>query len=183
VNPYLSDRETDILIDLINGVSPRAMMEFGCNYGRTAKMILEWVPSLERYIGIDVPRDYVPVLACQRSEVPMMPGFFARDDARFELMVLPGGTRDLATGEMVDAIFIDGDHSAEGVLHDSLLARRMVRAGGLIVWHDYGNEAVDVTEVLRQLAKDGWPLSEVCETWLAFMHVPSEVTSKFEKRE
>jgi hypothetical protein len=34
-------------------------------------------------------------------------------------------------------VFIDGAHSAEYLENDTALALRMVRPGGIIVWHDY----------------------------------------------
>jgi len=36
-----------------------------------------------------------------------------------------------------DTVFIDGGHSAEVVENDSRLAMRLVRPGGLVMWHDY----------------------------------------------
>jgi hypothetical protein len=56
------------------------------------------------------------------------------------------------------------------VLQDSRTARALVRQGGVIVWHDYRNGAVEVTPVLDRLAADeGWPLLHVEGTWLAFL--------------
>ena len=37
----------------------------------------------------------------------------------------------------VDLIFIDGDHSYKAVLEDTEVALRLIRPGGLIIWHDY----------------------------------------------
>lgn len=165
---YLSANETSILIELVGSVSPRVMIEFGCNTGITAKRVLESVPTLERYIGIDVEPDHVPTLSCQIGEVPEMAGAYAADDDRFFLLSSP--TLDLSAEhlEPCDAAFIDGDHSEAGVTHDSLLARRLVRPGGIIVWHDYGNPAVEVTGVLERL---GWPIKSVENSWLAFVRV------------
>jgi predicted O-methyltransferase YrrM len=40
-------------------------------------------------------------------------------------------------GETFDLIYIDGDHSRDAVLMDSLLAWPMLKHGGLIIWDDY----------------------------------------------
>lgn len=172
-NPYLNARETAIVVDLVASVTPRVVLEFGCNSGRTAKAILDQVPSIECYVGVDVPRDYVPALTCQRGEIPLRPGYYARRDPRFELMILPDGTRGLRSSlELAaDAIFIDGDHSYFGAMHDSKLARALVRAGGIIIWHDAGNPTVEVTAVLEDLMIEGWSLEQVENSWLAFMRV------------
>lgn len=42
----------------------------------------------------------------------------------------------LANGS-VDVIYIDGDHSYQGVKNDLAIARQLVRKGGLICGHDY----------------------------------------------
>lgn len=170
-NPYLNENETSTLVSLIQSVSPRVMIEFGCNIGRTAKMILDTVTSLETYIGIDVPFDHEPTLRCQRQEIPYTPGWFAASDPRFYLLVREQGS--LALGpidlEFCDAVFIDGDHSERAVRHDSHLARKLIRPGGIIVWHDDGNPAVEVTQALSGLRDEGWPIQSVEGTWLAFM--------------
>src|SRR6516164_5081076 len=115
---YLNWRETELLIALVRSVQPRVMIEFGTNLGITAKRVLENVPTLERYIGIDVPFDHVPPLANQRDEVPMSAGCFAADDPRFWLMLAdPALTPDAL--EPCDAAFIDGDHSEAGVAADT----------------------------------------------------------------
>ena len=36
-----------------------------------------------------------------------------------------------------DLVFIDGDHSCRAVLSDSMNALRLIKPGGLIVWHDF----------------------------------------------
>jgi predicted O-methyltransferase YrrM len=170
-NPYLGNEETAILLALIASVAPVVMLEFGVNRGITARHILNAVPTIERYLGIDVPHDHRPPLACQHGEVPAQAGEHALDDPRFELLLREHGSRDLVADDLpaCDAAFIDGDHSYKAVLHDSALARARVRPGGIVVWHDYTNAAVEVTPALDQLAADGWPIRRVDGTWLALM--------------
>jgi predicted O-methyltransferase YrrM len=166
---YLNETETSILVDLVKSVSPRVMVEFGCNIGITSKRVLENVETLERYVGVDVGPSHTTTLVCQASEVPERAGVFAADDPRFFLLTSPSiklGADDL---EPCDAVFIDGDHSDEAVTHESYLSEELVRRGGIIIWHDYGNPAVEVTTALERLALDGWPIRSVEGSWLAFM--------------
>ena len=52
----------------------------------------------------------------------------------------------------VDLMFVDGAHSYEYVLSDSDAAHRMVKPGGLILWHDYDSRWFPgVTRALNQL--------------------------------
>jgi len=170
-NPYLGTRETAIVVRLVSSVAPLVVAEFGVQLGKTAKAILDATPSIETYIGIDVAWHFRTRLKCQQSEVPSAAGLYARDDARFKLLRLELGSAALAPDDLepIDAAFIDGDHSAAGVLADSVLARDLLRPGGVVVWHDYANPAVEVTSVLDRLASSGWPICRVEDTWLAFM--------------
>jgi len=174
---YLNDGEMELIAALVSGA--QSMLEIGCRDGRTARVLLHNVPSLHRYIGVDVPPSYQPALAHQRSEMVSHPGHLALADPRFEVIVRENGSLDLTPQhfaafdyEPFDAAFIDGDHSEDVVMHDSLLAREIVRKGGVIVWHDYFNGAVEVHRVLDDLQRQDWPLKHIEGTWLAFMRVP-----------
>jgi predicted O-methyltransferase YrrM len=172
-NPYLRPDELSIIVALVNSVAARVMIEFGCNVGRTAKTLLDNVPTLERYIGIDVPYGHVPTLAQQRGETPAMPGLWVADDPRFVLMIRERGSLDLGVQDLepCDAAFIDGDHSHITVIRDSEIARALVRPGGIIIWHDDGNPAVEVTQALDLLCRQGWPIEHVEESWIAFRRI------------
>jgi predicted O-methyltransferase YrrM len=166
---YLNGYETSILLALVRSVRPRVMIEFGCNDGITAKRMLENLPSLQKYIGIDVPFGHNPTLLCQLTETPVNAGWCAADDPRF--FYLEKRSQLLCTDDLepCDAVFIDGDHSCEAVMHESRLVRRLIRTPGLIAWHDYSNPAVEVTEALDTLHSEGWPINCVEGSWLAFM--------------
>ena len=165
---YLGAQETAILAALVGSVAPRVMIEFGCNRGTTARRLLENVPTLGRYIGIDVPPDWMPTLSCQQSEIPRHAGTDAAGDARFFLLTAPSRSLRVEHLEPCDAVFIDGDHSLPAVLHESHLVRVLLRPGGIICWHDYGNPAVEVTQALDALQAQGWPICTVENSWLAF---------------
>jgi spermidine synthase len=168
-NPYLGEHETAALVELIASVRPQVMLEFGVNRGLTARAVLAAVPSIQLYIGVDVPFWFKTRLACQQDEVPFEPAEYVAADPRFALLQQESTRLTAEELEPVDAVFIDGDHSAIGVEHDSRLARELLRPGGIMVWHDYGNPAVEVTDVLDRLTKEGWRISHVPKTWLAYL--------------
>jgi predicted O-methyltransferase YrrM len=165
---YLQAGEMEIITMLVRSVEAKTMVEIGCRDGRTARVLLGNVTSLERYIGIDVPMSYVPALAHQRAEMVSDPGHLAADDPRFELIISARGSLDLRGLPPCEAVFIDGDHGEEAVMHDSRLADGAVRSGGIIIWHDASNGAVEVDRVLDRLRSEGWPIETVPGTWLAF---------------
>jgi hypothetical protein len=169
---FLNAGELETIAALVRLVGePRAMVEIGVNTGRTACVMLREFPSLETYTGVDVEPDYVPVLEAQRGEVPRNPGVHATADPRFRLLISPRGSLDLSPGDLgpADAIFIDGDHSAAIVMHDTALARAIVRPGGIIIWHDYHDlRGIEVRDVLESSRRDGHDIQCVEGTWLAF---------------
>jgi len=150
------------------------MVEFGCNNGRTAAAVMRNVPTVEHYIGVDVPAGYSFACRVQRNDVPTVPGELALGDSRFELVLKERGTFDLTADDLptCDAVFIDGDHSSTAVLHDYALAKAIVRPGGIIIFHDdNGLPVVDVSRVLNDLVSGGADIQHVTGTWLAFERV------------
>lgn len=168
-NEFLNTEESQLVASLVLSVFPYVVIEFGVNLGKTARIILDASPTIQRYIGIDVQPDHAPRLDCQRYEIPLRAGEYALNDPRFELLYSESTTLRPDDLPAADAVFIDGDHSAIAVEHDSRLALEILNKGGIIVWHDYGNLAVEVTEALDQLVAEGWPIRHIEKTWLAFL--------------
>lgn len=168
---FLNPGELEVLVALVRSVNARSVLEIGVNTGRTARALLDNVPSIEHYQGIDVPPGYAFGCAVQKNEVPTNPGHYALGDTRFELILRPRGSFDLMPSELrpADVVFIDGDHSFKAVTWDTLLAHQVVRPGGMIIWHDYHDlGTVDVREVLHGELERGFKIEHVEGTWIAF---------------
>lgn len=171
---FLNPGEAEVLIALVRSINPQCMWEIGVNEGRTARLFLDNVESLESYIGFDVLPGYMTSRQVQRREVPARPGWMAAEDPRFLMRLSARGSLDFAPGVLppVDVVFIDGDHGKQAVEHDTRLARAALRPGGLIIWHDYhGLPTVDVREVLEAQHAAGAPIEHVEDTWIAFEQV------------
>jgi predicted O-methyltransferase YrrM len=169
---YQNPGEMEVLAALARSISARDMLEIGCRDGRTARLMLHNVPTLQRYQGIDVKPGYRPQHSHQLSEIPKIPGMFANDNPRFELILRPRGSLDLTADDLppCDICYIDGDHGDFAVNRDSNLAFRIVRPGGLIVWHDYNNSpTVDVKKIIDFYAACGYPIKLIAGTWFAYM--------------
>ena len=50
----------------------------------------------------------------------------------------------------------------------SHLVEMLVNAGGIVIWHDYGGDAVTVTSVLDELHADGWNILAFENSLIAF---------------
>jgi len=149
---YMCDGELGFLLTMLDQRQPKRMVEFGVNQGITARAVLNNIESIEYYLGVDVPFEHKMQISGQQSEVPSKPGHLVDTDPRFDLFIRFNGMPDqVIVGELFDVAFIDGDHSYAGVITDYRMARRMVRKGGLILFHDYNNRSVDVTKALEDL--------------------------------
>ena len=149
----ITDIELAAIIALLRTFSCSRVAEFGIGSGASTLRFLESCPAIQSYIGVDVPPGTVPSLKYQAEEVPDNAGHFALGDPRFKLIVRSGGTCRMRAEELapLDFVFIDGDHSVEGVQHDTGLARRAM-TNGVICWHDYDNSpAIGPKIVIDQL--------------------------------
>lgn len=149
----ITDTELAAMIALLRTFHCTRVAEFGVGTGATALRILQSCPALQSYVGLDVPPGTVPSLAYQAEEVPSDAAHFALGDPRFKLIVRSGGTLQTSAKELapLDFVFIDGDHSVEGVQNDTDLARRAM-TNGVICWHDYDNApAIGPKTVIDQL--------------------------------
>lgn len=160
---YMNPGEQEVLLALIAPIKPKIMVEIGVNEGLTALAVLQNIPSIEHYYGIDVDGSYEFEIPAQRIERPGIPGVMVLDDPRFHLII----RGDLMPAS-ADVVFIDGDHGKQAVLADSIWASQIVTHGGLIIWHDYGNPTVEVTQVLNRLDNHKRDLHHVEGTWLVF---------------
>lgn len=152
--PYFTGTDVEPLIAFSRTFRPKTVIEIGIQRGTTAKCILDNSPWIETYIGIDVAPGYRAPVPIQQGEVPQIAGEMVGHDPRVKIIVKPNGTRELAPADLpaADLIFIDGDHSLTGVLLDTQLARQVIRKGGIICWHDYGNYLVpDVSAAIDSL--------------------------------
>ena len=171
---YFNRGELDALLYLYESVSPSVVVEFGVNTGRNVVAALRNIPSIKKYVGVDVPPSYVTQMAVQRNEIPEQPGHLAAHDPRFELIIKPRGTFDLKADDLpeCDVVFIDADHSRDGVLNDRALALKIVRPGGKIIYHDdNGLPAVQVTQTLNELCSTGAVITHIHNTWLSYEDV------------
>lgn len=172
---YFFPGELEALLHLYESVDAKTVIEFGVNSGRNPLAAFRNIPSIEQYVGIEIPVNAaLSLLPIQQREVPHEPGELVRDDPRFELIVRPRGTFDLTPHDLpkCDAVFIDADHSRRGVEHDYALARKLVRPGGVIIFHDdNGRPEVQVTETLNDICAGGAIMFHVNRTWLTYQRV------------
>lgn len=122
------------LTELVRELRPAAICEIGAAGGGTAFLFAHAAADDALIVSIDLEFDRARREAVRR---------FAR--ARQRLSCVQGDSHDEQTlasiraslgGRPLDLLYIDGDHSFEGVAADFRLYAPLVRAGGLVVLHD-----------------------------------------------
>ncbi len=95
----------------------------------------------------------------------------------------------------MDLVFVDGDHHYDSVVKDTQTAFQLIRPGGIIVWHDYGNSPENIRWNVAHAILEGCPKEKrkdlfaisntLCATYLPFeiksgiRHYPRKPTSNF----
>lgn len=125
---------------------PCDMLEIGSWEGRSAVFFLEFLP-LCRLTCIDTFGGGAENHASptENSQIPLIERRFdanlAPYDRRVEKIKAHSVTaldRLVASGGQFDVIYVDGSHMRDDVMVDSILAWRLLRPGGLMIWDDYG---------------------------------------------
>jgi cephalosporin hydroxylase len=139
------------LFELVRAEKPRAVLEIGLDEGGTLFLWTRAAAPDARVVAIDTRP---PGRLGLRSPFPLVRRSFAHSQQRVEL-VMPADSHDPATfarvsrllhGRPLDFLFIDGDHSREGVWADFELYSPLVRPGGIVAFHDVSEHTYPAVE-------------------------------------
>lgn len=152
--------ELIILSTLCACRKPKLLLEFGTFDGLTALHMAMNTDSDARVITLDLPPDD-PIRKLDTDDTFYSHGmkvgsqFLGTPEAAKIEQVFCDSTKfdDVPLHGQVDLIFIDAGHAYELVKSDSQKAMRMIRAGGLILWHDYHYAHDGVYRYLNELAE------------------------------
>lgn len=175
-NAYnLSWEEVVTISCLVHMLSPRILFEFGTFDGRTTLHLALNAPEDAMIYTIDKERGKFDFGADTPFFKQVEVGeCFLSTPVRNKIQMLTGDSRQFDLTQFkrsVDFVFIDADHSYDGVMHDTDKAFDMIRPGGLIVWHDYLMVG-DVTKAIVDICK-GKALKSLKGTSLVTWQMPS----------
>lgn len=141
--------ELRALLEMLERTPPRAVLEIGTAYGGTLFLLTRVATPDAILISVDLPPEELPVEQSARfgggNFAPRKPLYrsLARDQQRVVFLATDSHSpqtlakikQELA-GRELDLVFLDGDHSAEGVRRDFEMYAPLVRDGGIIALHD-----------------------------------------------
>lgn len=146
------------LIQIIQNNNLKTGIEIGAYSGGTTRGFLEYLDKL--YTIDPNPRGPLNTLESKYPE-------------KFNLIPLDShkkSTKDILKGklkeEKVDFLFIDGDHTYEGVKKDFLMYKDLVKKGGIIAFHDitdserHHKEGCFVDKLWKEI-RDSYPSKEI----------------------
>jgi predicted O-methyltransferase YrrM len=130
--PHQIKGEILAFLDFARNRKPQRVCEIGVANGGTNFLLTHALGADAEMIGIDL-------LLKNKGKLRLF------QDANRQVTLLRGSSsnaemiervRTALRGELLDLIFIDGDHSYEGVKADFLAYSPLVRPGGMIAFHD-----------------------------------------------
>ena len=141
---------------VIQDFNPRIVVEIGTKKGGTLYMWARTVKDIEHLISIDLPggkygagynKKRIKLYKLFVHDKNCRSAFIRKDSHKAETLT---ELQQLLRGEMIDFLFIDGDHTYEGVKQDFEMYSPLVKDGGIIALHDI------VTETQNCGVKDFW---------------------------
>jgi predicted O-methyltransferase YrrM len=147
VDGNVSPFEIDVISRLVKFQRPQTIFEIGTFDGRTTLNMARHCADNARVHTLDLPAAQIDATGLHIDQADRQfiakrrsGALFIGTDVEHKITQLYG---DSATYDfspffgMVDFVFVDGSHSYEYVLQDSQTAVKLVRPGGVILWHDY----------------------------------------------
>jgi cephalosporin hydroxylase len=112
--------------------SPQTVCEIGTAKGGTTFLLGQSLPSVTHMLGVDL-------LVNNKSKLR----YFTKPSQQITLIdassydpATVDRVKQILSGKPIDLLFIDGDHTYDGVKKDFLLYRHFVKPGGIIAFHD-----------------------------------------------
>ena len=153
LQPIQVEEELARLLEDVRRLNPRTVIEIGTSMGGTLYLWTRLAKPDAVIVSVDLPGGqfgggYSPLrtpiyrrFARERQTLHLMRADSHQHSTLEQVRVLFGG-------QSVDLLFIDGDHTYEGVKQDWEMYSPLVRPGGLVVFHDVAGN-YDTTQVKR----------------------------------
>ena len=133
------------LAQVVKFLSCRHIFEIGTFRGYTTFHLALNSPADSRVYTLDLPASGVPEAKLELTDLqfiqkPSSGEWFKNTEPERKITQLLGDSAGFDYSAYVgsmDFVYVDGGHSYEYAMADSLTARRLLAPGGIIMWHDY----------------------------------------------
>jgi predicted O-methyltransferase YrrM len=166
--PMQIREEIGNLLYVLKDESPQNILEIGTANGGTLFMLSHIATKDSKIITIDMPTNssILNTLFFQSFQKHNQKVFIINEDSHAE------NTKDkvmkILKGEKVDVLFIDGDHTYEGVKKDFQMYFPLVKQQGLVVFHDIvqggSNLVGDVPKFWQEIKRE-LSTQEIVKDW------------------
>jgi predicted O-methyltransferase YrrM len=141
IKPAQVQSEISELLEIVNRMKPKVILEIGTANGGTLFLFSHWPPESATIVSIDLPGGrFGGGYPAWRT---LLYKSFALLGQKIHLLRADSHKRDtleqvkaILDGREIDFLFIDGDHTYEGVKTDFDMYSPLVRKGGIIAFHD-----------------------------------------------
>ena len=182
LDPAMTDRQyyntrldEEILIGIaVVQTQARSLFEIGTFNGETTRRMAEAAGPEGHVYTLDLTPETIDSFKSDWFKGSMIGEKF-RDSpvaSRITQLYVKANTFDFGPyyGKM-DLVFVDADHEYASVLADSLAALRLVRPGGVILWHDFLSAWPGTVHAIKE-ATHGKSLVRISGTNLAALRMP-----------
>ena len=182
--------ETLIIATLVKYINPKRCFEFGTFRGDTTLTLAANLPVGGKVYTLDLPTDDLDEVSFDPFDKQMaqtataeIPKFIGSSfENRIKRILMDSMKFEVISPFLdIDFVLVDGNHALPYVERDSSNAFKMLASSGCVVWHDYGELAVemaersgadkqnyiDITNFVNKLSEEN-PVWHVEDTRLAF---------------
>jgi predicted O-methyltransferase YrrM len=108
-------------------------------------------------VSLTLSRDELRKMGCSETVIACE-GYFTRELSSVQVIHHDSHSFDFSKLGRFDLIFIDGDHSRDGVCQDTRNAFKLLKSErSIIIWHDYGLTPERVNRTVLNGIQDGCP--------------------------
>jgi predicted O-methyltransferase YrrM len=141
IRPFQIRSELNEFLDTVQRLKPRTVVEIGTAQGGTLCLLCRVADKRAAIISIDLPggsfgggyADWQGVLYRAFSQTGQQMRLLRADSHSTATLA---NLREILGGREIDLLFIDADHTYEGVKQDFELYSPLVASGGIIGFHD-----------------------------------------------